>query len=150
SPTRDPAENLASYTINQGSLTSDSNYTISFSSNSLSITPAALVINADPQTKVFGPTDPSLTYTIVSGLQAIDPTAGLSGSLTRDPGENVASYAINQGSLTSDSNYTISFSGNSLSITPAALVINADPQTKGFGQTDPSLTYTIVSGLQAI
>ena len=43
----------------------------------------------------------------------------LNGALSRAAGEHVASYAIGQGSLVADSDYTISFTGSSLTITPA-------------------------------
>ena len=43
----------------------------------------------------------------------------LTGALARTAGEHVASYAISQGTLAASSDYTISFTGNSLTITPA-------------------------------
>src|SRR5262249_57811558 len=46
-----------------------------------------------------------------------------------------------QGTLAANSNYTISFAGNSLTITPATLTVTANPQTKGYGDADPALTF---------
>ena len=48
-------------------------------------------------------------------------------------------YAISQGTLAANSNYTISFTGSTLTITPATLTVTANPQTKVYGQTDPAL-----------
>ena len=144
---RAAGENVGSYAIDQGTLAADSNYTINFTGNTLTITPATLTLTANPQTKVYGATDPALTYA-ASGFQFSDSGASvLTGSLTRDAGENVGSYAIDQGTLAADSNYTISFTGNTLTITPATLTVTANPQTKVYGATDPALTYA-ASGFQ--
>jgi hypothetical protein len=136
------------YAITQGSLVANSNYIITFAGNSLTITPATLMVAADPQTKQYGAADPALTYT-ATGFKFSDTAATvLSGALTRTAGENVPGpYVITQGSLVANSNYTITFSGNSLTITPATLTIAADAQTKHYGDNDPTLTYT-VSGLK--
>ena len=93
--------------------------------------------------------DPTLTYQ-VSGLQLSDHEADvLSGLLSRVAGAHVASspYAITQGLLTADSDYTIRFTGSALTITPATLSVAADSQTKVYGAADPALTYQ-VSGLK--
>jgi hypothetical protein len=145
------------YAINQGTLAADSSYTISFTGGTLTITPAALTVTANPLTKVYGAIDPTLTdtteglvNTTVDGV-AIDDTAAsvLTGHLTRASGETVAGgpYAINQGTLAAGSNYTISFTGSTLTITPATLTIAAKPETKVYGAADPTLAYT-ASGLQ--
>ena len=42
-------------------------------------------------------------------------------------------YAITQGTLAADSNYTIAFTGSTLTITPATLTVTANPQTKVYG-----------------
>ena len=76
------------YAITQGTLTADSDYTISFTASTLTITPATLDIAAKPETKVFGSADPALAYT-VSGLAfAETPAEVLSGSLSRARGRN--------------------------------------------------------------
>jgi hypothetical protein len=75
-----------------------------------------LTVTAEAKSKVFGAADPALTYTS-SGLVDGD---SLSGSLARAAGENVGTYAISQGTL-ANANYSISFTGASLTITAAAL-----------------------------
>ncbi|NIG53603.1 MBG domain-containing protein [Chitinophaga sp. Cy-1792] len=136
---RTSGENAGSYDITAGTLSAGNNYTITFNSNKLNITPAALTITADPKTKVYGTTDPALTYT-TSGLLNSDP---LSGTLGRNAGEQVGDYAITQGSVSAGNNYIITFYTRNLSITPAALSINADAKSKTYGTSDPALTYTI-------
>ncbi len=71
--------------------------------------------------KVYGAADPALTYT-ASGFQLTDTAASvLTGVLSRDAGEDVGNYAINQNTLASNANYTISYTGNDLEITSAIL-----------------------------
>ncbi len=149
-------EQVGGYAITQGTLASNSEYSLGFTGGTLTITPAPLTVAANPQTKVYGTDDPTLTVATqglvdgsVDGL-AIDDTAAsvLAGSLARAPGETVVGgpYAITQGSLTADSDYTISFTASTLAITPATLKIAAETQTKVYGAADPTLAYT-VSGL---
>ena len=73
---RAAGENVGSYAIDQGTLAADSNYTISFTGNTLTITPATLTVTANPQTKVYGATDPALTYA-ASGFQFSDSGASV-------------------------------------------------------------------------
>ncbi|EMN8579332.1 hemagglutination protein [Pseudomonas aeruginosa] len=147
---RAAGENVGVYGINQGDLALNSgNYDLSYQGNNLTITKALLNVIADGKTKVYGDTDPSLTYQ-VSGLKNGD-TAGAvlnGGSLSRVAGENVGVYGINQGDLALNSgNYDLSYQGNNLTITKALLNVIADAKTKVYGDADPSLTYQ-VSGLK--
>src|SRR5678815_449030 len=70
-------------------------------------------------------------------------TISFTGSLTRVAGESVGAKAIQQGSLT-NSNYTISYTGADLTITPLTVAVTAAAKTKVYGQVDPALTYTSV------
>ena len=128
-------EQAGGYAISQGTLAANSNYTISFTAGTLTITPAPLTVTANAQTKVYGSADPTLAYTS-SGFQFSDTAATvLTGSLARAAGETVSGspYAIGQGTLTANSNYTIHYTGSSLSITPATPVVTV---------SDPGGTYT--------
>ena len=123
------------------------NYTITYNTASFTITPATLTINADVQTKVYGNADPALTYS-ASGFKLSDNAGSvLTGALTRAAGETVAGspYAITQGTLGANSNYTISFTGNSLTITPRPITVTpTSGQSKVYGTTpDPALTFAI-------
>ena len=60
-----------------------------------SIAPVDITILADPQSKIYGDPDPELTYQVTEGL--LVPGERFTGTLTRDPGEDVGSYAILQG-----------------------------------------------------
>ena len=137
------------YAIAQGTLTANDNYTIAFTGNTLTITPATLAVTASPESKIYGQSDPTLAYA-ASGYQFSDDGATvLTGGLTRAAGETVdgGPYAIAQGTLTANDNYTIAFTGNTLTITPATLTVTASPESKIYGQSDPTLAYA-ASGYQ--
>jgi hypothetical protein len=97
----------------------DPNYRFTYTPGILTVSPAMLTVAANAATKVFGAPDPALTYT-AAGLVNGDGPGIIAGSLSRSPGENVGSYAISRGSLTAGGNYTISFTGNYLTITRAS------------------------------
>jgi hypothetical protein len=107
----------------------------------IKINPATLTITAQSQTRPYGAADPALTYTI-SGLQLSDTPSILTGELTRAAGESVAGspYAITQGTLAANSNYTIAFTGGALTITAVPLSVSADSKSKVYGSTDPAFT----------
>ena len=104
------------------------------------ITPASLIITANDLYKGYGASDPLLTYNS-SGL-VIGDTIGsaLIGSLIRVSGENIGMYAINQGTLVGNSNYSLSFTPGSLRIVP--LVESGQPTTL-FTQTGSTLSSTL-------
>ena len=77
------------------------------------ITKKPITITADTKTKVYGETDPSLTYQITTGSLLDGET--LLGELSRDIGEDVGSYTIS--STLAHPNYEISFIPASLTIT---------------------------------
>ncbi len=134
-------ENVGSYAINQGTLTATGagNYSITYIGNFLTITPYQLWVNADAQSKIYGDTDPALTYTFGT-LQNGDTSSVFSGSLSRASGENVGNYSINKNTLNAGSNYDIVYTGANFAITPASLVITADDKTKIYGDANPALT----------
>jgi hypothetical protein len=142
--TRDSGENVGSFAINQGSIAASSNYTINFVSANLAITAKPIAVTVDAKSKIYDSGDPALTYSTI-GLKLGD---SITGDLARDSGENVGTFAINQGSVTAGSNYTISFTGADLTITAKTLTITAVAKTKVYDSVDPALTYTH-SGLKS-
>ncbi|WP_447637862.1 MBG domain-containing protein [Flavobacterium microcysteis] len=140
--TRAAGENIGTYTIGQGTLAATGNYDITYTAADFNITKAALSIVADTKSKVYGATDPALTYT-VTGLANGDTNAILSGTLTRTAGENIGTYAIEQGTLAASSNYTVTYTTANFNITKATLNIIVDAKSKVYGTDDPALTYTV-------
>ena len=135
---REAGENVGAYAIGVGTL-SATNYTIEYTPATFTITPATLVVKANPMTKVYGQADPTLTFT-GEGYQFHDTNTALIGALVREEGENIGSYAITQGTLAA-TNYTITFTASTFTITPATLKIKMTDQTKVYGEADPAVNY---------
>jgi hypothetical protein len=137
---RNTGNNVGTYAITQGTLALNDNYTITFVSSNLTITPKAITVTADKKSKMFGEQDPELTYAVSPDLVAGDT---FSGALSREQGEDVGTYTINQHTLTAGDNYTINYVGSQFIITPATITVTADAKTKTYGDKDPELTYTV-------
>jgi hypothetical protein len=111
--------------------------------------PATLHITASSESKVYGTSDPPLFFAApASDFQNGDTANMLTGQLGRAAGEAVGSYAINQGTLSAGSNYSIIFAGGTLNITPALLTVTANANSKTYGQTasDTGTLSGVVSG----
>jgi hypothetical protein len=95
----------------------DTYYTSSSASQLLTVNPRPVTVNADPQTKQYGDTDPLLTYQLTLGNLVFNDA--FSGELSRDVGEEAGQYAILQGTLALSANYTLTYVGDYLTITKA-------------------------------
>ncbi|MEL4309044.1 MBG domain-containing protein [Joostella sp. CR20] len=140
---REDGENVGDYEILIETLSAGENYTINYTSDTFEITSRTLTITTDlGQNKQYGSPEPTLTYT-VSNLAESDTKSILVGELTRAPGETIGTYPISQGSLTTNSNYTILFEGADFYITQRILNITANAnQFKTYGEEDPEFTFT--------
>ena len=147
STTATAASSVGSYVITASGAAS-ANYAITYSSGSLTVTPAALTIGAVNKSKVYGAAMPTLTASY-SGFVNGDTVASLTTqptlSTTATAASSVGSYVITASGAAS-ANYAITYSSGSLTVTPAALTITADNKTKITGDPLPSLTATY-SGL---
>ncbi|MBP6888070.1 MAG: hypothetical protein KBC21_00020 [Candidatus Pacebacteria bacterium] len=114
------------------------------STGSANITRATVNVTASTTlSKVYGDTDPSLTYSD-SGLL---PGNSFTGSLTRATGENVGTRAITQGTLSALPNYDISFTGANLTITARPIAVTASTGSKVYDRTTASTsTPSITTG----
>jgi len=113
------------------------NYNITYNTANFSITKKTITVIADAKTKIYGEADPALTYTFTPTLMSGD---SFSGSLARNAGNNVGTYAINQGTLILNDNYTLAYSGADLTITKKSASVTPDANTKAYGDLDPTLT----------
>ena len=94
----------------------DPNYT-GWKSMILTIAPKTVTVSAAANTKEYLADDPNFNY-VCSGLLGSDV---LTGSLSRESGEDVGTYAITVGSLNAGNNYTIDYVGAVFTITAAVL-----------------------------
>ena len=139
-------EDAGNYAITQG-LLGNSNYALTLAPANFAIQPRAISVSADNNTKVYGATDPVLTFTVGgSGLAARDTlTTAFSGALTRAPGENVAggpngAYAITQGSLASSANYVMAFINGRFVVTPVPLTVRANDASRDAAAPNPAFS----------
>ena len=83
------------YRVAIGTLALPEQYEMTFTEGTLMVSPRKVVVAAQTVAKKAGEPDPVLQVTIVSGLGS----GQLTGSLTRDEGEEPGEYTIRQGTL---------------------------------------------------
>ena len=116
------------------------NYTFNTTATTTAdITQRPITVTADAKTKVYGSSDPTLTYQVTSG--SLVSGDAFSGTLTRVAGGSVGTYPILQNTLTAGSNYNLTYVGNNLTIVaaPTTTSVAAMPNPSAFGQ---SVTFT--------
>jgi len=109
------------------SYSGDPFFTPSSASQYVSVVKRPVTVTADPQTKVYGDPDPELAYQVSSGSLVFTDT--FTGTLLRESGENVGTYAIWQGTLALTDNYDLAYVGNDLTIKPADATCLVDGYT---------------------
>lgn len=107
-------------------------------SNAATLTVNARSITITPnsgQSKVYGESDPALSYTSSPALETGD---SFTGALERAAGENVGSYAINLGTLTAVPNYALSLSATTVNFAIAKRSVTASisAEDKTYDGTD--------------
>ncbi|WP_178130912.1 MBG domain-containing protein [Reyranella sp. CPCC 100927] len=142
----DGRSGVGTYAITQGSLGS-ANYDITYVGADLTVTPRAIIVTADQQSRLYGDANPTLTYTVAPGGLVNGDT--LSGALTTaaDSRSGAGSYVIAQGSLGSaDSNYAITYFAAALAVMPRPIEVTADAQSRAYGDANPALTWRVTNG----
>ena len=122
----------------------DSDYSITYASGLLTVTPVALTITADNQTKIYGAQLPTLTASYSGFVNGDTPanlhTQPIIGTIAT-AGSDTGLYAITaSGAL--DPDYTISYIAGTLTVSSATLTVTADDKTRPEGEINPPLTYT--------
>ena len=134
---------IGQYAITQGSLAASANYTLTYAGANLTVTARPISVAADALSRLYGDTNPALTYTVGGrGLVNGDTLAGgLATAATQ--ASNVGQYAIEQGTLGAGANYALAFTGANLAVTPATLTYAADAKTRVYGDASPMLTGSV-------
>ena len=117
----------------------------------INVTKKPITVTADPKTKVYGNIDPALTYTNTP-LVAGD---SFTGALARVVGENVGTYAINQGTLSAGVNYTATYVADNLTITTRPITVTAVTDMKVYDGTTssagvPNITAGSLAGTDSV
>jgi hypothetical protein len=120
------------------------NYVVITNGGTLSVTQATLAVNADNLGRAYGATNPVLTASY-SGFLNGDMAGVLSGSpalgTLADTHSPVGTYAITIGPGTlSATNYAFSLTNGILTISPLALTVSADRQSRAYGAGNLPLT----------
>ena len=134
----------------QASQAGNTNYNAATSvSRSFTVTPAALTVTANGLSKVYGAApNPTLTVSY-TGFVNGETASVLSGSPSLSATTTSSTVAggpypitVTVGSL-SAANYTLNYVNGTLAVTAAALAVTADNQTRAYGATNPTLTFTV-------
>ncbi len=135
------ASPVGSYPITASGAASP-NYTITYASGTLSVNAAALTISAVNASKLYGAAVPALTASysgFVNGDTASSLTTPPTLTTAATAASPVGTYSITASGAAS-ANYTISYAGGTLTVSPAALTITAANASKPYGAVVPALT----------
>jgi len=122
------------------------NYTFTFITGTLSVTPALLTVTANNATAVYGQSFPSFTCSF-SGFVVNDTKSVISGypviATTASIGARTGTYGITPtiGTL-SAANYTFKFTSGVLTIQKAVLTVQVTSLAMNYGASMPNFTYT--------
>jgi hypothetical protein len=131
------------YPIVPSGLTS-TNYALSFSNGTLTVTSYTLSVTASNQSRMYGAVNPVLTGSLM-GVQNGDNITAVYTTVA-DTNSSVGTYAITptlvdpSGKLT---NYSVTTKSGTLWVNLAVLTVTADPQSRSYGAANPTLTATI-------
>lgn len=135
---RAAGETVGTYLISRNTLTPGNNYDVTYVGANLTISAKVITVTAAAKSKVYGSSDPVLTYSSTPSLNAGDT---FTGTLSRTSGENVGQYPINIGSLALPTGYTLTYVGETLTVTAKPLTITADSKSKNAGDSTPTFTF---------
>jgi hypothetical protein len=124
---------------------SSTNYSITFSNGTLTVTPFALTVTADDKSRAYGAANPTLTGNL-TGVQNGDNITA-SYSTVADASSPIGSYAIVPVLSDADNkltNYSMAIINGALTVSPAALTVTADNQSRVYGSANPTLTGTVI------
>lgn len=139
---REVGEEIGRYNYKIGSLSFGDNYQINFIQNGMfTITKRDVQIEVETLTKVYGESDPTLTFKQSNFVEGV----WTSIKLKRETGENVGTYKITYESL-DDPHYNIEFFTGELNILPCEISIRVEDTFKYYGQPDPSVEFVLYSG----
>lgn len=104
--TRESGINVGSYRILMGTLDFGENYDVTLQEAYFTILKREIIVTAEDSGKLYNTADPKLTYLYQGTLIGGDK---FYGSLTREIGEDVGTYAILQGTLALTNNYDLKY-----------------------------------------
>ncbi len=141
--TAGPATGIGNYAITQGTLAAGANYTVTYISGILAVTPRPITVTASNLSRVYGNANPALTFVV--GGQGLVNGDQLTGALATTAGltTGIGNYGITQGTLAASANYTLTYNAGTLAITPRPITITADSFSRIYGNANPALTFSV-------
>ncbi len=137
---------MVSVTVNQ---TGNNTYAAATSvTQSFTVAKAMLTATATSVSRLYGATNPTLTYTLAgfvnSDTQATATTGAPAETTIATASSAVGGYpiTITSGTLAAP-NYTFGFANGTLTVTPAALTLTANSAMRAYGAANPTFTGTI-------
>jgi len=124
---------------------SDNNYTFNYIPAGLEVTKATLTVTAESKTKIYGETNPTLTF-LYSGWKNSDnesvldtkPAANTTVTQASDVGTYTGAITVSGGVA---DNYAFSYVAADFLVTKANLTVTAYAKTKVYGEVNPTLTF---------
>jgi len=98
-----------------------------------------VTVTAIAKTKVYGSTDPGLTYSVEPVLKSSDE---FTGKLSRESGDNVGTYAITKGTLDEGDNYIVTFKSANFTITAKPVTITGITASNKIYDGNATATFT--------
>ena len=144
--------NVGSYTLTAAG--TDGNYNLTFVDGALTITQRDISLVATSASKTYGEADPTLAVTVSNtaadeGLAMGDSLADVTGSLSRQSGEDVGSYDVVLGAGSKVGNYNVSFNANNNAIMivplPPPLPAPDEPGTGGTAEAIAPVVMPVVT-----
>ena len=118
------------------------NYKITIPTIYGTITEKDITITAKNASKVFGENDQMLQYSVTGLINGDE----LTGSLSREVGEGVGSYAILLNTL-GNTNYKVTFNSAEYTILQRDVTVKMLSCTKTYGDVDPEFSYEVENGV---
>lgn len=130
----------------------EANYTISYQTAAFSVNPAPLTVTASPASAVYGAAIPGFGLSFSGFVDAADAASvpnQFAAITSATVGSSVGSYPITLANGNPNSNYSVSYVGANLTITPAALTITPNLSRRYGGALPTILPIGDFSGFVA-
>ncbi len=134
-------EDVGQFIISNKNFSLGKNYDLTFSTGILYINKAEIVLTANNQTKTYGDDDQELSFTFSSGELKFDDK--VFGQLSRQEGEDIGLYQIQQGTLSLGENYDFEFVGGVFEILQKEVLVKGISTEKVYGESDPEFLYDL-------
>jgi hypothetical protein len=128
-----------------------SNYAITYatSAGGLAVTPRAITVTAGAASRTYGDANPSSGAATGNNLVNRDSISSVSLSSPATAASNVGAYDLTGSAAVFGSglasNYAITYAPRTggLAVTPRAITVTADPQSRIYGDANPALSYSV-------